>query len=120
MAYESSKDILEALLSGKLKRSSAMSTKRRLKAKGDHCKETIYEDAIVMFDDKDRGITVCSYYNKPVDDLTAYELISLYDKDHRLFTKSHCKRFSIVMLEDDSNIKVSEYNGIVIHPRDIT
>ena len=70
-----------------------------------------------MWEDS-KETAMCTYHNKPIDELTLREILNMYDKDKRLLTTNHCIRFTILMIED-SYISIKDYKGVVIHPRDL-
>lgn len=118
MKYSTPECVYLALQNGKLKRKSAQVAMSRAKSKGDKDLFESYKQGLDKFDNE--GI-YCSYYDKPINNLTAYELVKLFDHDKRLFTLHHLIRFNIVMLEDDDSIKVEDYKEreLLITPYDI-
>jgi hypothetical protein len=120
MKYNTPEEVYIAIKEGTLKRKSALVNKSRAKSKGDSNTFNIYKEGLDMFDNTDK-VKYCSYYNKPINNLTAYELIKLYDKDSRLFSKYHLIRYNIVMLEEDESLKVEEYdeNKVMLMIEDI-
>jgi hypothetical protein len=119
MKYKTSDEVFNALDGGQLKRSSALACKSRAKSKGDMIMFNIYAEGISKFDSH-KSTLVCSYYNKPIDHLTAYQLVKLYDYDPRLFTNNHLIRYNILMIGDDDNTLVKDYKGsILVHVYDM-
>lgn len=116
MKYKTEQDVLDALLSGSLKRSSAMAIKRRFKSNGEDDSAKMFSSAIAKYDKKDNPL-VCGYYNKAIDSLTLLELVDLYKKEPLMFTYYHCVRYSIEIMGMTG--KVKEYSGMLIHPEDV-
>ena len=84
---------------------------------GDLEKVCIIEEGLSMWEDS-KEVAMCTYHDKPIDELTLREILNMYDKDKRLLTTNHCIRFTILMIED-SYISIKDYKGVVIHPRDL-
>lgn len=117
MKYSKPEDVVIALKEGKVKVSSIKQYSARLKSKGDHEKAEILDKGLLEWENKGLDV-MCTYYNKPVDDLSLAEILAMYDKDSRLLTTSHCLRFTILMMED-TPVSIRDYKGMLIHPRDI-
>lgn len=116
MKYKTEQDVLDALLTSKLKRASALAMKRRFKQTGDTTAYEMFSKAVSLYDNKDNDL-LCSYYNKPIDKLTLFELVDLYKKDPLFFTYYHCVKYSIEIMGYKD--KVSNYKGMLIHPEDV-
>jgi len=116
MKYTDKYSVLEALNNKELKRSSAQAMKRRYNNQGKTKSYEMFKDAI---NDFDNNKVICSYYNKPIDNLTLYELSKLYDINTMLFSYYHCARFSILMVGEDEYESCKDYTGVMIHPIEI-
>lgn len=57
---------------------------------------------------------LCNFYNKEIDQLTSYEIIKLVNTDRTAITYKHLVRFNILMLSDDTDIKVDDYKEDVL------
>lgn len=117
MKYSKPEDVVTALIEGRVKEGSIKQSVYRLKTKEEFEKASILEKGLSMWKERDTAAK-CTYYDKLVDELSLPEILELYDKDSRLLTTSHCLRFTILMMED-SDMKIKDYKGMVIHPRDI-
>mgnify|MGYP005993430627 CR=1 FL=1 len=118
MKYNKPEDVVVALEDGKVKVSSLKQYISRLnKTESNRCKVEILEGGLSLWEDNQLQAK-CTYYDKPIDSLTLNEILNMYDKDHRLLTTNHCVRFTILMTID-SFISIKDYNGMLIHPRDL-
>lgn len=117
MKYNKPEDVVVALEQCKVKVTSLKQYISKLTNKGEFVKASVLEEGITLWENKEKE-AMCTYYNKPIDDLTLVEILDMYDKDKRLLTTNHCVRFTILMTED-SFISIKDYKGIVIHPRDM-
>lgn len=115
--YNKPEKVLEALSEGKIKESTLKQYITRYKKEGDLTKVGVIEEGLSLWEDS-KEIAMCTYHNKPIDELTLREVLNMYDKDKRLLTTNHCIRFTILMIED-SYISIKDYKGVVIHPRDL-
>ena len=112
MKYTTKQDLYLALVNGLVKRSSISSTCRRLKKEGRDEDEMLYRQALLDYDIyvKDKGHYICSVNDKLISVMTLTELVDLYDKDSRLFTSEHAKRYGELMLGG---------TGIVLWPEQV-
>lgn len=117
MKYNKPEDVVLALEAGKVKELSLKQYISKLRGYNEMDKVSILEAGLAMWKGNNE-LALCTYYNKPIDQLTIVEILSMYDKDKRLLTINHCKRFTILMTLD-SFISISKYTGVIIHPRDI-
>jgi len=118
MKYNKPEDVVVALKEGKVKVSSLKQYISRLrKSKSGAGRVTILEDGLSLWEDS-KETAMCTYHNKPINSLTLNEILSMYDKDHRLLTTNHCVRFTILMTTD-SFISINDYEGMILHPRDL-
>lgn len=115
--YNKPEMVLEALSNGKVKESTLKQYITRYKKEGDLEKVCIIEGGLSLWEDS-KEVAMCTYHDKPIDELTLIEILNMYDKDKRLLTTNHCIRFTILMIED-SYISIKDYKGVVIHPRDL-
>lgn len=115
--YNKPEKVLEALSEGKIKESTLKQYITRFKKEGDFTKAGVIEEGLSLWEDS-KETAMCTYHNKPIDELTLREILNMYDKDKRLLTTNHCIRFTILMIED-SYISIKDYKGVVIHPRDL-
>ncbi len=115
--YNKPEKVLEALSEGKIKESTLKQYITRFKKEGDFSKVGVIEEGLSLWEDI-KETSMCTYHNKPIDELTLREILNMYDKDKRLLTTNHCIRFTILMIED-SYISIKDYKGVVIHPRDL-
>lgn len=115
MKYNTEDEVYKALITGEIKRTSALSMKRRFKHNNDITNEHMFTKAIERFDNNNNEL-FCSYYNKPIDDLTLFELVDLYKKEPLMFSYNHCIKYSIEILGYKS--KVINYKGMIIHPEE--
>lgn len=115
--YNKPEMVLESLSNGKVKESTLKQYITRYKKEGDLEKVCIIEEGLSMWEDS-KEVAMCTYHDKPIDELTLREILNMYDKDKRLLTTNHCIRFTILMIED-SYISIKDYKGVVIHPRDL-
>lgn len=115
--YNKPEKVLEALSEGKIKESTLKQYITRFKKEGDFSKAGVIEEGLSLWEDS-KETAMCTYHNKPIDELTLREILNMYDKDKRLLTTNHCIRFTILMIED-SYISIKDYKGVVIHPRDL-
>ena len=115
--YNKPEKVLEALSEGKIKESTLKQYITRFKKEGDFSKVGTIEEGLSLWEDS-KETAMCTYHNKPIDELTLIEILNMYDKDKRLLTTNHCIRFTILMIED-SYISIKDYKGVVIHPRDL-
>ncbi len=115
--YNKPEKVLEALSEGKIKESTLKQYITRFKKEGDFAKVGVIEKGLSLWEDS-KETAMCTYHNKPIDELTLREILNMYDKDKRLLTTNHCIRFTILMIED-SYISIKDYKGVVIHPRDL-
>ena len=115
--YNKPEKVLEALSNGSVKESTLKQYITRYKKQGDITKVDIIKEGLFMWEDS-KEVPMCTYYDKPLDELTLREILDMYDKDKRLLTTNHCIRFTILMIED-SYISLKDYKGVVIHPRDL-
>lgn len=115
--YNKPEMVLESLSNGKVKESTLKQYITRYKKEGNLEKVCIIEEGLSMWEDS-KEVAMCTYHDKPIDELTLREILNMYDKDKRLLTTNHCIRFTILMIED-SYISIKDYKGVVIHPRDL-
>lgn len=117
MKYNKPEDVCNALGEGSVKESSLRQYVSRLKREDKPEKISIIEDGITLWKSREKE-SVCTWYKKPIDDLSLSEILELYDKDLRLITTNHCIRFTILMTLD-SYVSIKDYKGMILHPRDI-
>ena len=115
MKYRNKQEVYEALCLGTLKRTSAISSKRRYKQNNNKISYEIFNEGIKLFD-LSKDLDICSYYNKPIDFLTLREVVNLYREDKMMFTKKHSIRFTILMIGESDDIKVKDYKGVIMNP----
>lgn len=117
MKYNKPEDVLEALENGTVKEISLKQYISKIRKKGQLEKVSLIEEGITLWKNKELE-AMCTFYNKPIDQLSLSEILDLYDKDKRLLTTNHCVRFTILMTMD-SFTSIKDYKGLVIHPRDL-
>lgn len=115
--YKTSEQVCDAIVQGKVKRSSIMVMKRKAKSEGNFEYENILKEGVDKSDRFKEEKYHCSYYNKPIDELTLYELVELNDNKPELFTRVHTLRYSILMLGESESVRT--YNRMIITPEGI-
>ena len=115
--YKTSEEVFNAIKSGNLKRNSGMVMKRQAKKQGNLDRVKILEGGIQLYDTSLKSDSVCSFYNKPINNLNLYELVDLEETKPELFSYKHKVRYSILMLGGDCNVE--DYKGVVITPSEV-
>ena len=117
MKYKTAESVCEALLYGRVTRESMMVMKRRHYGKMNDSYALLLERGIEMFDNGKNEHIMCSYYNKPINNLTLIELVELEENKKEMFTNDHAKKYSLYMFGGCTNIE--DYTGLIITPREI-
>ena len=114
--YSSPEEVAQAITVGLVKRKSMLVMKRQYKKKGDDVYSRLLECGIALYDNTLKNL--CSFYKKPVDQLSVHELVQLETNNKEYFTHDHTKKYSMLML-GVKGITIEEYEGMILTPEEV-